>query len=335
MKKTSAFFLILTLIFFSFETASGAKKSTKKTVSKKAGKKAPKPAQLNFKDLIKKAEETKTGSLIITQEGKFLVEKNWESPLSFYYMQGVTASLVTLALGSVLDEGKLNLDASMVQWIPEWLDDRGKIKVRQLLDHSSGFADNEKDPWFKSPDSWIWAQGQQIQFSPATTSNISDTNHILLGLVISKVTNESPEELVKKKIFSSLKIQKWGWDDDKAGHTNVAGGLRLRNYDLLKVGNLLAQNGSWNNQRIISQNWIEQIQKPSEKNPQYGLNWWLHDEKGLKAVYAFGYQGQYVVVVPEKKLVAIRLRSLVPVEQNKTEYDWTDFPKELMQILRK
>jgi CubicO group peptidase (beta-lactamase class C family) len=329
------FFLIL-LVCVLAAPSGAAKKSSKKsdrsTSSKKSKKKKKK---VSFDNFIKKAQELDTGSLIIIQDGKFLVENNWQSPLTFYYMQGITPSLVTLALGPSIDEGKISLDSAVTQWIPDWIDNRAEIKVNQLLTQTSGFADDEKDPWYKNPDTWAWLRTQTPKTDPGTSFNISDTNSLLLGFVIAKATDSDPESLIKKKLLTPLKIQKWSWDKDKFGHFNTAGGLRLRNYDLLKIGNLIAQNGEWNDQKIISESWLEQIQKPSEKSPTFGLNWWLQEEHEIKAVFAFGYQGQFLVVIPEKKIVAIRLRTLVPVEQNKPEYDWSDFPKELLDLSRR
>lgn len=328
---------LICLSFFLFASPAEAQKKTNssiKSVTKKSAKKSKsKKGSLSFESLVKTAEETKSGSLIITQDGKFLVENNWESPLSFYYLQGITASVMTLALGSLMDEGKLQLESGLAQWIPEWLDNRSQIKVQHLLNHTSGFADDEREPWYKSSDTWTWAKSQTTKTTPGTEFNLSDTNFLLLGFVISKATESDPENLVKKRLFEPLKIQKWGWDKDKFGQSNTAGGLRIRNYDVLKIGNLMANDGKWNNQKIISQVWLDHISKPSEKSPIYSLGWWLQEEKGVKAIYAHGYQGQFLVIVPEKKLVALRLRTLVPVEQNKPEHDWNDFPKDLLELV--
>jgi CubicO group peptidase (beta-lactamase class C family) len=329
------YFLISFFIFFvGYSSAWAQKQPDKKNSGKKTqALKSKKEKKLSFNTLIKEAERLNSGTLLITKNGKFVVEKNWESPLSYYYLQGITPSVVTLAIGSVLDEGKLQLEGLLSQWIPEWIDQKGQIKVLQLLNQTSGFADDEKDPWYKNPNSWAWVRLQNPKTDPGTFT-YSDTNFVLLGLAVSKTLDKPVEELVVKRIFEPLKIQKWGWDKDKTDHSNVAGGLRLRNYDLLKIGNLVADNGKWNGKKIISQEWLDQIRKPSESNPNYGLGWWLHEAAGVKAWHAYGYQGQHLVIIPEQKIVALRLRSLVPVEQNKEEYDWIDFPKQILEITK-
>jgi CubicO group peptidase (beta-lactamase class C family) len=312
-------------------------KSKSRAKAKPAKPKKAKPKKeknINFSALIKKAEKLQTGTLLIIRNGKFLVEKNWESPLSFYYLQGITPSVVTLAVGSLLDEGKLGLDHAMMKWIPEWIDPKGQVTVQQLLNHTSGFLDNEAEPWYKAANTWAWARLQNIADEPGDSFEFSETNFVLLGFALSKTIDKPVEDLVAKTIFRPLMIQKVGWDEDKFKHTNVVGGLRIRNYDLLKIGNLIADNGIWNGKRVVSEEWIKQIQTPSEKNTNYGLGWWIQEAHGIKALHAFGHQGQHLVVIPEKKIVAIRLRNLVPVEQNKEEFDWNDFPKELLDLVK-
>lgn len=321
--------LISFILIFSFDSVYAVKKTEK---AKKPS--VQKEKKLDFSSLVKKAEKLNSGTLLITQDKKFLVEKNWESPLSFYYLQGITPSIVVLALGSLLDEGKIALDSPLGKWIPEWIDPKGQIKISQLLNHTSGFTDNEKDPWYKTANTWAWARLQNPTSEPGKVFIHSDTNYILLGLAVSKTTDKPVEDLVTEKILKPLKIQKWNWDKDKIGHTNVAGGLRIRNYDLLKIGSLVADKGMWDGKKIVSEEWISQIHKTNELTPGYGMGWWVFNSGGLEVLQAFGYQGQHLVIIPEKKIVALRLRNLVPVEQNKEELDWLDFPKELVEAVK-
>ncbi len=125
--------------------------------------------------------------------------------------------------------------------------------------------------------------------------------------------------------------------------------------ELVKVGQLVLNNGSWNNCQLISKDWISQLFQPSQPFVQdYGLLWWLIPEtihyivddsllaefkqagikqsvidkfKLLKGNYineiigykAEGYLGQYIIIYPNKKLVAARM--VEKTDQYKVETD--------------
>ena len=97
--------------------------------------------------------------------------------------------------------------------------------------------------------------------------------------------------------------------------------------DWLRVGLLILNKGTVNNQRIVSNKWIDQMTTPSTLNPNYGYLTWLgtdHKERRVynrkssatafhkepfidnDVIYLDGFGGQRVYIVPSKKLVIVR-----------------------------
>jgi hypothetical protein len=91
--------------------------------------------------------------------------------------------------------------------------------------------------------------------------------------------------------------------------------------DWARFGLLYLNKGMYNNQRILTEDWVEQSvipAKASEKR-EYGFQFWLNvGEKNdatkreypsapTDTYYADGYEGQRVFVIPSKKLVVVRL----------------------------
>ncbi|HQU60291.1 MAG TPA: serine hydrolase, partial [Saprospiraceae bacterium] len=84
--------------------------------------------------------------------------------------------------------------------------------------------------------------------------------------------------------------------------------------DLARFGMLYQQNGVWNGERILSEEWIEFVRTPVPLKmgiPQrYGGHWWLpaDDLAGEfpEACTATGSWGQYVIVIPSRELVIVR-----------------------------
>ena len=66
----------------------------------------------------------------------------------------------------------------------------------------------------------------------------------------------------------------------------------------------------WNGTRLVSESWISasSSQQVSLSSGQYldgyGYQLWTYDLAGLEAFAAVGFGGQYVIVIPEKNLVA-------------------------------
>ena len=79
-------------------------------------------------------------------------------------------------------------------------------------------------------------------------------------------------------------------------------------------GMFYLQNGIWNGERLISQDWIDFVRTPAPatvgRGGQYGAQWWLVPEERndvpKDAYAASGNRGQFVVVVPTHDLVIVR-----------------------------
>ena len=84
--------------------------------------------------------------------------------------------------------------------------------------------------------------------------------------------------------------------------------------DLARFGLLYLNGGTWNGERLISEEWIDFVRTPApataETGEQYGGQWWLvpntRDDIPADAYSTAGNRGQYVVVVPSHDLVIVR-----------------------------
>jgi CubicO group peptidase (beta-lactamase class C family) len=89
----------------------------------------------------------------------------------------------------------------------------------------------------------------------------------------------------------------------------MGGGLYMRSRDMLKLGQLVLQNGTWNNEQIVSQNWIEDMTTPSNAVIYYGYYWWLRDfsykSNWIHSKNAEGAGGQYIAVFPDLEMVVV------------------------------
>ena len=82
--------------------------------------------------------------------------------------------------------------------------------------------------------------------------------------------------------------------------------------DFARFGELYLNDGTWAGKRILPEGWVEFARTPVPVSPEeefgYGAHWWLWDGHGFPGTFAaHGYEGQYIVVCPERELVVVRL----------------------------
>ena len=100
------------------------------------------------------------------------------------------------------------------------------------------------------------------------------------------------------------------WQIDSKESRNVKSFCCLHSNarDFSRLGKLYIDNGSWHGSQIIDSTFIQKSTKPYLNDfKEYGIGVWLSDYKDLKISLMSGHQGQYVIMIPEKKLIITRL----------------------------
>ncbi|MCE7991858.1 MAG: serine hydrolase [Roseivirga sp.] len=94
------------------------------------------------------------------------------------------------------------------------------------------------------------------------------------------------------------------------GHSG--GGVFISAMDHARFGLLFLNNGKWNDEQIISQDWVEAVQVSSEPNPSYGYMWWLNRGRrkwrGVEdesIYFGAGFGGNFVVVDKTNDMVIV------------------------------
>jgi D-alanyl-D-alanine carboxypeptidase len=143
----------------------------------------------------------------------------------------VTKSFVaTLAL-QLVGEGRLGLDDNLERWLPGLVPGGEKITVRQLLNHTSGlynYTDDLPEPprRFRPRDLVAMATGHKPLFAPGTQFSYSNTNYILAGMIVERVTGDPLADQLQRRIFQPL-----GLGDTQLPTTQRAlGGPHARGY---------------------------------------------------------------------------------------------------------
>jgi D-alanyl-D-alanine carboxypeptidase len=121
----------------------------------------------------------------------------------------VTKSFVATVALQLVGEHKLGLDDHLARWLPGLVPNGDDVTVRQLLNHTSGLYDYSDDlpepprP-FQPPELVAIATGHRPLFAPGTRFSYSNTNYILAGLVIERVTGRPLATQLQQRIFRPL-----------------------------------------------------------------------------------------------------------------------------------
>jgi D-alanyl-D-alanine carboxypeptidase len=124
----------------------------------------------------------------------------------------------------LVGEGKIDLDARIEKYLGDrdWflkLPNAKDITVRHLMNHTSGLVRYEfnpnfvkdlmKDPYkvWKPEEQVAYLFGSKAAFEPGKGWDYSDTNYIVLGMIIEKVTGQTYYDLAKKRLLKPLKLK--------------------------------------------------------------------------------------------------------------------------------
>ncbi|MET8248453.1 serine hydrolase domain-containing protein [Streptomyces sp. NPDC005202] len=146
-----------------------------------------------------------------------------------YRVGSITKTFVSTVLLQLEAEGKLSLDDTVDKWLPGAVRGHGhdgrRITIRQLLNHTSGIynytADETfarthflKDGFFRhrydtlKPEALVEAaMSHKPDFAPGTSWNYSNTNYVLAGMVIERVTGHAYTEEIRRRIIDPLHLK--------------------------------------------------------------------------------------------------------------------------------
>ena len=140
----------------------------------------------------------------------------------------ITKTFVSTVTLQLAGEGKVDLDAPVVRYLPGLID--GRITVRQVLQHTSGLF-NYTNALPLNPDEFEqirykhWSPqellalstSKPLDFEPGTQWNYSNTNYVVAGLLVEKITGKPYEKAVEQRILKPLRLNDTELPGDKAG----------------------------------------------------------------------------------------------------------------------
>jgi CubicO group peptidase (beta-lactamase class C family) len=240
-------------------------------------------------------------------------------------------SLAVTLFGMLVDEGRMELDAPLgFEWLPRArspeADPRNAITLRHVLNMSSGLdtIDNGGLEYATGSGLSYWAGASSVRGAlrqalirePGTSWDYENYDTLLAVLKMKQVLGDERtyREFPRRALLDKIGMRNTLISTDRFGDFILSSQVYSNARDLARFGLLYLQNGIWNDERLISQRWIDFVRTPAPatvgRGGQYGGQWWLvpegRNDVPKDAYSTSGNRGQYVVVVPSHDLVIVR-----------------------------
>jgi CubicO group peptidase (beta-lactamase class C family) len=267
-----------------------------------------------------------TLALLVVHRGRVVVEAYGPDTdgdttlISWSTAKSITHALTGMAVG----DGLLDVDAPAP--VPEWTDDdRGGITLQHLLEMRDGLDFNEEyvdvgvshvvDMLFVDGKDDVagYAAARPLAHAPGEVWNYSSgTTNVVSRLVgqAFESAGSSMQSVLADRLFGPLGMASAIPKFDEAGTFIGSSFVYATARDFARFGLLYLRDGVWDGVRLIPDGWADHARTRSAIDEtsgfSYGAHWWIWPDQ-RDSLAAHGYEGQYVVVLPERDLVMVRL----------------------------
>lgn len=284
---------------------------------------------------IKKETYKKITSVLVSKDGQLVYESYWGEGGADYLNDTRSAmkSLTAMTLGAAVADGFIkSVDEPAFVWFEDEQPVRfptqlkQKITIRDLLTMSSALDCNDNE--WESPGNeehmyparkWLYFvldmptkddygrnENGYGPFSYCTAGSF------LLGQIIERAVGEPVDAYVARRILAPLGIERITWDKSPSQEVMTGGGAELASRDLMKLGELVRNDGVFEGERILPASWIAEmtrVQVKASEEQDYGYQWWREDfscgKENVSGWYMAGNGGNKIAIFDELGLTVV------------------------------
>ncbi|HON19026.1 MAG TPA: serine hydrolase domain-containing protein, partial [Salinivirgaceae bacterium] len=301
-------------------------------------------------------DSLKTVGFVVIQDGKLLYERyatNW-SDTAISNSFSMAKSIISMMIGICIDKGYIKSEDDFVRdYIPEFnTPENRNLTIKHLLNMTSGLNWNEAyaNPWSTTTKAYYGTQleKQVLKLKVVEPSDVKydyksgDTQ--LLAIIIRNATGMPVAEFMEKYLWKKIGAETpalWCLDH-KNGLEKAYCCVNATAKDFARLGQLILNQGMWNDEVVLSKNYIEKMLTPAshlidefgKTNDYYGYQWWKIMYNNHTVHYMRGINGQYVFIIPDKNAVIVRLghkRSKVRINDIPSDlFEWLNIGLDIL-----
>lgn len=273
------------------------------------------------------------------------------------HIASATKSITAMLVGIAIDKGIIkSVEQNVLDFFPEYHLKRGEktleqVKIKHLLSMTTPYK-FKSEPWTKVCMSDDWAKAA-LDLMGGKTGITNTFQYTSVGIqviseIIARISNMSMLQFANQYLFKPLEIdEKKGysvqnkeehiefvtrknphnkcWFTDVKGNATAGFGLCLSTEEMAKIGQLCLNFGEYNDIRIVSKEWIEQmlmvhsLPGPRYHDMKYGYFWWIINEDE-KIYSAIGDSGNVIYLDMNRKLVVTVASTFKPAAFDRIEF---------------
>ncbi len=272
-------------------------------------------------------------SLLVSHGGELVLEEyfNGADPARPANIKSVSKSVISALIGIAIAQGHLEgVDQPIADFFAEQLGaDAGKtrITIEDLLTMQAGLettSNRNYGAWVQSSN-WVdFALNQPLHLVPGTVMEYSTGNTHLLSAILTSVTDLTTLEFARQTLAAPLGFRLLSWPRDPQGIYFGGNDMEMTPRQMLAFGELYLNDGRADGRQIVPAQWVQASLRPRTESRReagrfYGYGWWIRRTAGLQTPYAWGFGGQFIVLVPELDLVVVTTSDSTPTRDARSQ----------------
>ncbi|MBR2837676.1 MAG: serine hydrolase [Kiritimatiellae bacterium] len=261
---------------------------------------------------------------VIVRHGRTIAEGSW-SPFDTlakpHMLYSHSKSFTATAIGFLVDDGKLDLDARVVDLLPdkapgELSENLKALRVRDLLTMNAG-ADDVSGPSDPGGDWERQFLAGTFGAKPGMRFRYDSLATYMLSAIVQRTSGKDLIDFLRERLFDKIGIGPVTSSASPGGVSCGGWGMYMTTRDIARFGQFLLQGGVWNGERILSSEWVslatsrqtwsgragsqaEADASASDWAQGYGFQFW---RCRFGAFRADGAGGQFTIMLPAEDAV--------------------------------
>ncbi len=277
-------------------------------------------------------------SLLASWRGEVVLERyfNGARATRAANVKSVSKSIISALVGVAIDRGMVPGPETPIRtYFPEIAKDKDarkqRITIEDLLTMRSGLestSNRNYGAWVQSRN-WVQhALAKPLFAEPGTEMEYSTGNTHLLSAILTKATGASTWQFAQDSLAKPLGFTLPRWPQDPQGIYFGGNDMLLTPRQMISFGELylrhgrISVKGSDPTTHVVPQKWIERSFVPRGVSPisghRYGYGWWMRELAGHQAYFAWGFGGQYIILVPDLDLVVVTTSASTVAEDRRS-----------------